>query len=315
MNKIIFLLISVAFLTACESSSADSPAESVSLTNESLTQTSEQTEKTGILVKVENHPHHQISQSNSQQISSSSLRQAWSKYDQYAQPDEAGIAYYIHNDPDISSQIYPINEQQSENVLLFTFDDVPRLPDSKALEIANTLKAYDANAIFLVNGMYLETEEGKQVARQIHEMGFELGNHTTNHPNLRELTYEEQYHELKHTNDLLSEVTGGVPVRWFRPPFGLFNLDTINICNELGMQLMTWDFGYDWMDEYHDGQKLAEISLDNDYLKNGANILMHDLPWTAQGLAAMIEGYRAQGYHIVDPYLIKHQLNSTDPLQ
>lgn len=312
MYKTLLMVLLTFFLTACGTTSAE-------LTNESLqssTETTVSSNDSEIIVKVVNHPKHgDIDTVEQHESSPATQRTAWTQYDHYAKPGEDGTAYYIHNDPDISSAIYPIDEAQSEDVLLFTFDDAPNLPDSNALEIAQTLKAYDVNAIFLVNGMYLESQEGKDIARQIHEMGFELGNHTYSHPNMRELSYEEQYQELVRTNNLISEVTGGALVRWFRPPFGLFNLDTINSCNELGMQLITWDFGYDWMDEYHDGQLLADVSLDNEYLRSGANILMHDLPWTSQALASMIEGYRSQGYHIVDPYLIKHQRNSTDPLQ
>lgn len=308
MIKLTTVLLFAFFLTACSSTSAE-------ISNEEVTEELMSTAESNIVVKVVNHPENLITQTVDNQESDGSLRQAWSQYDQYAQPDEDGFAYYIHDDPDISSAIYPINDKQSEDVLLFTFDDAPNLPDSNALDIAHTLKAHDVNAVFLVNGMYLEGEEGKQIARQIHEMGFELGNHSYYHPNMRDLSYEEQYQELKNTNDLISEVTDGAPVRWFRPPFGLFDLDTINICNELGMQLITWNFGYDWMEEYQDGQLLSDVSLNNEYLRSGANILMHDLPWTSQALASMIEGYRAQGYHIVDPYLIKHQRNSTDPLQ
>ena len=242
------------------------------------------------------------------------VRSAWTDYSQYAAPDETGYAYYMHADPDISSEIFAMDEFQSQDVLLFTFDDAPNLPESDTLRIAETLKELDVNAIFLVNGMYLETEEGRQIARQVHEMGFELGNHTFGHPNLRELSYEDQYFELNRTNELIAEVTDGAPVRWMRPPFGLFDMDTILICNELGMQLMTWSFGYDWMDEYFNGPQLAEVSLNNDYLRSGANILMHDLPWTADAVRDMANGYRDQGYHIVDPYLILHQENSLDPL-
>lgn len=310
MHKLILLLLSTCLLTACGTTATELTDGDALLNTEATVSESD----SEIVVKVVNHPKHQIIDTNEIPISPGATRKAWTKYDHYAQPDAEGFAYYIHNDPDISSAISPINELQSEDVLLFTFDDAPSLPDSNALEIATTLKANDVNAIFLVNGMYLESEEGKQIARQIHEMGFELGNHTFYHPNMRELSYEEQYEELKHTNDLISEVTDGALVRWFRPPYGLFNLDTINICNELGMQLITWDFGYDWMEEYQDGQLLANVSLENEYLRSGANILMHDLPWTSQALTSMIEGYRSQGYHIVDPYLIKHQVNSTDPL-
>lgn len=311
MYKLILMGVFACLLSACNTTSDVEIVQNLV----SETEIQSQSQSSEIIVKVVNHPKHQTIETSESQALPGATREAWTKHDHYAQPDDEGFAYYIHNDPDISSAIYPINEQQSEDVLLFTFDDAPNLPNSNALEIAATLKANDVNAIFLVNGMYLESDEGKQIARQIYEMGFELGNHTYYHPNLRDLSYDEQYQELKQTNDLLSEVTDGALVRWFRPPFGFFNLDTIMIANDLGMQLITWNFGYDWMDDYQEGQLLADVSLDNEYLRAGANILMHDLPWTSQALASMVEGYRSQGYHIVDPYLIKHQLNSTDPLE
>lgn len=241
------------------------------------------------------------------------IRSAWTSYEHYAQPDEEGYAYYIHADPDISSEIFPLNEYSSPDVLLFTFDDAPQEPDSYAIEMAKVMKERDVNAIFLVNGMYLESDRGKEITRTIYDMGFEIGNHTQTHPNLRELSYEEQYYEILTTNQLIEEVTGA-PVRWFRPPFGLFDMDTILICNELDMQLMTWSFGYDWMDEYLSGPELAHVSLNNDYIRSGANILMHDRSWTLEALPQMIDGYREKGYHIVDPYLIKHSENSVEPL-
>lgn len=242
------------------------------------------------------------------------LPKAWTQYEDYASPNEDGYAYYIFDDPDVSSEIMPLTEESSSNVLLFTFDDAPNVPDSKVLEMAQTMKEKDVNAIFLVNGRLLESEEGKNLLKQIHEMGFEIGNHTTTHPNLREMTYDEQLWEIQTTNDMIKDIIDA-PVRWFRPPFGKFNLDTIKICNDLGLQLMTWSFGYDWMEEYHDGNKLAEVSLDNDFIRAGGNILMHDLPWTNDALEEMIDGYRKQGFHIVDPYLIKRLDNSEDPLE
>lgn len=300
MSKIIIIVLFALMLVGCESDEQNLTFENetveVAETNQAEAVNNEGSETGGLHQRADG------------------VRAAWTNYGQYAEPEESGYAYYIHSDPDISSEIYPLNERQNEDVLLFTFDDAPNLPNSDTLRIAETLKELDANAIFLVNGMYLESEEGRQIARQIHEMGFELGNHTYGHPNLRDLSYEDQYYELNRTNELIAEVTDGAPVRWMRPPFGLFDMDTILICNELGMQLMTWSFGYDWMENYFDGQLLTEVSLDNDYLRSGANILMHDLPWTADAVRGMIEGYRNQGYYIVDPYLIMHQENSVEPL-
>ena len=75
------------------------------------------------------------------------------------------------------------------------------------------------------------------------------------------------------------------------------------------MQLMTWNFGYDWMDEYLDAQALVNISLTTHHLHDGANVLMHDRSWTLEALDQMIDGYREMGYQIVDPLLIESREN------
>ncbi|MGX7109416.1 polysaccharide deacetylase family protein [Facklamia miroungae] len=288
--KIPILLLLLFSLSACQKAST------------------EQTEKTSVLAS--NEPEIQETslergQVESQPLKNDGTRQAWTDYSAYAQVDEEGYAYYMQENPDISSEIFPLYETGDHKVLLFTFDDAPQRPDSYALEIAQQLKVKDVNAIFLVNGMYLTEERGRQITKQIYDMGFEIGNHTQHHPNLKEMTYDQQYQEIKQTSDLVEEITGEKP-RWFRPPFGLFNMDTYRICQDLEMQLMTWNFGYDWMEDYLDGDALLEISLNNDYLRAGANILMHDRPWTNAAISRMVDGYREQGYHIVDPLLIRN---------
>lgn len=304
MKKLALSLITLFFMVGCVNQAAlqDNQTEVENSMEESIPQTTlEETEATTETTEFGT-------------IRDDGIRAAWTDYSAYAQPNEAGYAYYIYDDPDISSEIYPLTPESSSDVLLLTFDDAPQSPDSYAIEIATVMKEKDVNGIFLVNGMYLESEVGAQITKKIHDMGFEIGNHTTYHPYLREMTYDEQYFEIAHTNELIYEITGE-PVRWFRPPFGQFNLDTILICNDLGLQLMTWSFGYDWMDEYLNGPALEDISLNNEYIRSGANILMHDRSWTLEALPGMIDGYRAMGYHIVDPYLIQHQENSTAPLE
>ncbi|MBG9984598.1 polysaccharide deacetylase family protein [Aerococcaceae bacterium DSM 111022] len=293
--KFYLLILSVLLLVGCQTTENNSVEE---------TQANVETET---IVEESNAVQDTILETGSKEIRPDGVPVAWTDYSAYANPNEEGYAYEIHPDSDISSEILPITESSSD-VVLFTFDDAPQTPGSHAIEMAELMKSKDVNAIFLVNGMYLESEENIQIVKTIHDMGFEIGNHTETHENLRELTYEEQYYQLKTTNDKILEITGE-PVRWFRPPFGLYNSETVSICNELGLQLMTWSFGYDWMDEYLEAEPLAQVSLDNKYLRGGANILMHDRSWTYGALEKMIDGYREMGYHIVDPYLIKHQRN------
>ena len=57
--------------------------------------------------------------------------------------------------------------------------------------MAKTLKELDAPAIFFVNGHFIDTDEEKAVLKEIHEMGFAIGNHTKTHPNLQQISEEQ----------------------------------------------------------------------------------------------------------------------------
>src|SRR5699024_12330989 len=82
-----------------------------------------------------------------------------------------------------------------------------------------TLKDLDVNAIFFVNGHFLETDEEKEDLKEIHEMGFLIGNHTYSHPFLPDLPEEEQKEEIIKVNDMVEEIIGERQ-KFFRAPNG-----------------------------------------------------------------------------------------------
>ena len=147
-------------------------------------------------------------------------------------------------DPETSA-IIPLDQETEEKVVLLTIDDAP---DGYALEMAHTLKDLDAPAIFFVNGMFLESEEGKAALKEIHDLGFAIGNHTYNHFNLDELTPEDVKLEIVDTSNLIEEVIGEKP-KFFRAPFGVNNETSFAVAEELGMTVMNWTYGYDWEEE------------------------------------------------------------------
>ncbi|MFS0688236.1 polysaccharide deacetylase family protein [Sporosarcina sp. 179-K 8C2 HS] len=196
--------------------------------------------------------------------------------------------------------IQPIGEANPKVVLL-TIDDAP---DKRALDMAKTLKSLDAPAIFFVNGHFIATDEEKAILKEIHEMGFMIGNHTMTHPNLKTLSDEEQREEIIAVNDIVEEVTGERPV-FFRAPFGANTDFSRALAIEEGMQLMNWSYGYDFEKEYMTKEKIADIMVNTELLRNGSNLLMHDRDWTADALQEIVNGLRDKGYEIVDPKLIK----------
>ncbi|MBB5172235.1 polysaccharide deacetylase family protein [Texcoconibacillus texcoconensis] len=217
------------------------------------------------------------------------------------EPDEKEEKERLYELTD-QARIVPIDEADEEVVLL-TIDDAP---DNYAVEMAEVLKEYDAPAIFFINGHFINDEEGEKELKSLHEMGFEIGNHTMTHANLDQdgLSSKEQRKEIVNLNDKIEDIIGERP-RFFRAPFGA-NTDTSNeVVKEEGMQRMNWTYGYDYFEEYMEADALASKMVETELLITGANLLMHDREWTLEALPDIIEGLKEKGYSFVDPETIQ----------
>lgn len=276
-KKIIaFALFSSVFLTACDQGASGNDSETSSSSSEAV----------------------ESQQSNSEVESSTSEEQSESETAE-SEPEETEYQYQIN--PETFS-VEPIDEEHAtdEKLALLTFDDAP---DKHAVEIAHKLKDLDVSAIFFVNGMYIESEEGKQALEEIHDMGFEIGNHTQTHANLQTIPEEQQREEILKTNELVEEIIGTKP-RFFRAPHGANTDFSEQLVAEEGMTLMNWSFGYDFQPEYQTADALIDITLNTELLYDGANILMHDRDWTNEAVIPIVEGLRDKGFTLVDPKLI-----------
>ena len=213
----------------------------------------------------------------------------------------------IENEPEKLYELNPANwtlqpiEDANSKAVLLTIDDAP---DKYAVEMAKTLKALNAPAIFFVNGHFIETDEEKANLKEIYDMGFAIGNHTQTHVNLKDSTEEQQREEITTVNETVEAVTGEKP-KFFRAPFGLNTDFSKSLVESEGMLLMNWTYGYDWEKDYMEAASLTDIMINTEYLTDGANLLMHDRKWTAEALTGIVEGFRAQGYDLIDPDTIK----------
>ncbi|MBT2642960.1 polysaccharide deacetylase family protein [Bacillus sp. ISL-41] len=202
-------------------------------------------------------------------------------------------------------------DNPDEKIVLLTIDDAP---DKNALEMAKTLKELNVRAIFFVNGHFLDTPEEGEVLKQIHQMGFPIGNHTYNHKSLRELSEEQQRKEIVDLNDRVEELIGERP-EFFRAPFGMNTDYSKQLAADEKMLLMNWTYGYDWEKDYQSKEALADIMVNTPLLRNGANLLMHDRQWTSEALEDIVKGLQEKGYKIVDPELIETPANKETAAQ
>lgn len=211
-------------------------------------------------------------------------------------PEEIEVAEPLYRVNPANAAVEPIADADAKAVLL-TIDDAP---DKHGIVMAETLKELGVPAIFFVNGHFLDTDEEKETLKKIHEMGFAIGNHTYSHPYLNDISEEQQREEIVALSDLVEEIIGERP-EFFRAPFGLNTDFSKALVEEEGMVLMNWTYGYDWEKQYMEPAALADIMVNTELIRDGANLLMHDRAWTAEALPTIVKGLKDKGYDIIDP--------------
>jgi peptidoglycan/xylan/chitin deacetylase (PgdA/CDA1 family) len=168
----------------------------------------------------------------------------------------------------------PPNPASGPKQFAFTFDDGPNpLWTPPLLEI---LAKHNIRATFFLIGMYAAKQ--RALAREIHDAGHLIGNHTWTHPNLFRTSRADTLRELTDTSSELEQITGA-RVRFFRPPFGLRRPATLTIARSLGLIPVTWNvIGNDWLDKPTEyiTQRVAGLTSGNDRRGNATNLVLHD---------------------------------------
>jgi peptidoglycan-N-acetylglucosamine deacetylase len=163
--------------------------------------------------------------------------------------------------------------------VVFTFDDGPNPPTSgKVLEI---LAAHHVHAIFFMTGWHLETGTPAQSLRVLQRVvrdGHVIGNHTQTHAKLCAIADDRKRRwEVEHTRALL-ERDAGMPVLWFRTPYGSHCNRVLALLEELHLEHFHWDIDpQEW--KHHDPELVARSIIRHiDQLRDDerAVVLMHD---------------------------------------
>ncbi len=196
--------------------------------------------------------------------------------------------------------VYSIVPKEGEavpkEIVLLTFDDGPK--EAELLNrMLDTLDKHDAKAIFFVNGYRVKAQP--ELLKRIVERGHEIGNHAWDHLDLSKLPPDQVDAQIGDVQSIVKEWTGVKP-RFFRPPFGASNEYVRKKAEAEGMLFMTWSNGSrDWESGYNRPDKVIESVLSQ--LAPGSNILMHELPWTADALDELLNRLKDKGYTPVNP--------------
>ncbi len=184
-------------------------------------------------------------------------------------------------------------------LLAFTFDDVPSYTtaiNNNTRTIIDAFVKYDGKATLFVTGTGIR-QRGKELVEYGLSQGFELGNHTSTHADLTDLSREETLKEITDLNDLVKEEFG-YDLKWLRTGGISYNEYLWDIMTELNMPAFRGGCPiYDYK-ETCTADEVKGIVLD--YAKDGMIYLMHGFSSASAGCLEETLGILyEQGYRFV----------------
>lgn len=198
-------------------------------------------------------------------------------------------------------RLEPIQEGTPDKMVLLTFDDGPKNAELLG-RMLDTLEAHNAKAIFFVNGY--RVKQHPELLKLPAEAGHAIGNHSWDHINLKKEDEATIRSQIEDVQQIVADTIGETP-RFFRPPFGSSNDAVKAIAADNGLLFMTWSNGsLDWESSTKDKPEQVVANV-IDQLHTGANILMHELDWTADALDDLLTELEDRGYGFIDPATIE----------
>jgi peptidoglycan-N-acetylglucosamine deacetylase len=175
---------------------------------------------------------------------------------------------YLYNPPSLFKKIFPSTHwNTSNNKILLTFDDGPLTGNTE--KILTELKNSEIKALFFCVGN--NVRERIELTNLILSEGHSIGNHTFNHQRITKFKSDDWEKEVVSVSSLLKSEFNYV-VKYFRPPYGRFNLKTKCYLSKLGLQNVMWSLmTYD----YKNNLDIVKFAI-NKYLRRNSIIVLHD---------------------------------------
>lgn len=161
-------------------------------------------------------------------------------------------------------------------------------------KIMDILDQYQIKTTFFLVGFWVDKYPDK--VKEISERGHEIGNHSSTHPHMTQLSEAQIKQELKKTGDKIKAIAGKQP-ELFRAPFGDYNNTLVQTAEDIGYYTIQWDVdSLDW--KQIGSKQIVDRVVRN--VKNGSIVLFHNnSEYVLEYLPLILEKLTAEGYEIV----------------
>ena len=184
-------------------------------------------------------------------------------------------------------------DSDSDKVVYLTFD--AGYENGNIEIILDKMKEADVKGAFFVLGNLIRSNA--DLVKRMFDEGHLVCNHTYCHKSMVNLSFDEFQRELSHLENACLECTGKELSKYYRPPEGRFDIESLEHAKSMGYKTVFWSIAYaDWdnNNQMSEERAMAKI-LDN--LHNGAIILLHPTSKTnASIMSKLIEKIKAEGY-------------------
>jgi peptidoglycan/xylan/chitin deacetylase (PgdA/CDA1 family) len=156
---------------------------------------------------------------------------------------------------------------RTDGAVALTYDDGPGPATAAVLDV---LARHGAGATFFV--LVERAEAHPDLVRRIVAEGHEVALHGVDHRRLTTMDPAAVRAHIAEGRRRLEDCAG-VPVRWFRPPYGSQTPRTFAAARRCGLGVVVWTCDADdWID--HEPAEIATLALDR--LAPGGVLLLHD---------------------------------------
>jgi peptidoglycan/xylan/chitin deacetylase (PgdA/CDA1 family) len=214
------------------------------------------------------------------------------------------------------SKVYPdvlfhIDLPSNLPYIALTIDDFPNVDDlSISFQLLDLLRTYNARCTFFTIGSnvekYKDSSRIETLFKRLIADGHEVGNHGWRDEKAIRLSQEELEQQIINTQKIIDNYTISNN-KWFRPGSGFFNRTMIQICTNLGYQIVLGSV-------YPHDPQIPNARLNSFFIEHklypGAIIILHDRLATIETLERVLPAIQRREFHLVSlTQLMKLKLN------
>ena len=175
---------------------------------------------------------------------------------------------FLYKPPSIVQKIFNdfIWTTNNDNIVL-TFDDGPNEKITES--VLKKLDEEKIKALFFCVGENIS--KNSQIVKSIMGEGHTIGNHTFHHNKMLKLSRAKLENEIRSFNEIMEEKFS-YKTKYFRPPYGKFNLGLSRILKKHELRNVMWSLlTYDFENELNK----VKLAVEN-YLQLDSIIVLHD---------------------------------------